>query len=232
VGDVALVLVHGAWGSPQMWRDVTDAVGVVAYEVEIADLPTTNRADATFADDVRHVQSLASAATVVVCGHSYGCTVMTVAAADLANVAHLVYVAGLALDDGETSAEWFAKRPGALSLSLTVLDDGRDVPHRWSDDPGTYSPEVLAKIRSTELRPQVALPPVRISTPAWRRVPSTFVVATGDSLIHPDNQRETAARANAHVIELDCDHMVNLAAPSELAEVLNTVMTSVSSPSG
>jgi len=119
VGDVGLVLVHGAWGSPEMWRDVTDAVGVVPYEIRIADLPTTNGADATFADDVVHVKSLASAAKVVLCGHSYGCTVITAAAADLANVAHLVYLAGLALDDGETSAEWFAKRPSAVRLSLT-----------------------------------------------------------------------------------------------------------------
>jgi pimeloyl-ACP methyl ester carboxylesterase len=232
VGDVGLVLVHGAWGSPEMWRDVTDAVGVVPYEIRIADLPTTNGADATFADDVVHVKSLASAAKVVLCGHSYGCTVITAAAADLANVAHLVYVAGLALDDGETSAEWFAKRPSAVRLSLTVLDDGRDLPQGWSDEPGTYSPEVLARIRSIELRPQAIFPTVRISDPAWRRVPSTFVVATGDSLIHPDNQRETAARANAQVVELNCDHMVNLAEPVEVAAVLNAVVASVSSTSG
>ncbi len=228
MADVELVLVHGSWGSPEMWRRVVDALGAVYYELAIADLPTTNRSDATFEDDVAHVRSLATAGAVVLCGHSYGSTVISVAGVALANLAHLVYVAGLALDDGETSAAWFAKRPSAIELTVTVLDDGRDLPKGWSENPGRYSPEVLARIRAIELRPQAVFPPVRMSNPAWHEVPSTFVVAADDSLIDPDSQRETAERAGGSVVELDCDHMVNLAAPEELAAVLNRVMAGVS----
>ena len=233
MGDVGrAVLVHGAWGSPEMWRDVTDAVGVVPYEIRIADLPTTNGADATFADDVVHVRSL------VVGGEGRALWPLLWVHGDHrcgggSRQRGPPRVCGrLGADDGETSAEWFAKRPSAVRLSLTILDDGRDLPQGLGHNPGTYSPEVLARIRSIELLLQAVFPTVRISDPAWRRVPSTFVVATGDSLIHPDNQRETASRANAQVVELDCDHMVNLAAPVEVAAVLNAVVASVSSTSG
>jgi pimeloyl-ACP methyl ester carboxylesterase len=232
MADVELVLVHGGWGSPEMWRYVVEALGVVPYDIRLADLPSMNRADASFADDVAHVRSLSSAPVVVLCGHSYGCTVITAAGADLPNVAHLVYVAGLALDEGESSVEWYAKRPGAVELSLTVFDDGRDLPKGWGDDIGRYEPEALARIRSLELRPQAAFPSVVMSSPAWHRVPSTFVVASADSLIHPDSQRETAQRANARIVEINTDHMVNLAAPAELAAALNTVMADVSATSG
>ena len=58
------------------------------------------------------------------------------------------------------------------------------------------------------------------------------MVAAADSLIHPDSQRETAQRANAQIVEVDSDHMVNFAAPEELAAVLNTVMAAVLATSG
>jgi pimeloyl-ACP methyl ester carboxylesterase len=222
-----LVLVHGTWGSPEMWTYVVESLGDVPYAIRLADLPTTNRADATFADDVTHVRSIASGQSVVLCGHSYGCTVITAAGADLPNAVQLVYVAGWALDDGETSADWYARRPGVGRLSFTDVGDGRYLPHGWGDDNGHYDAETLAKMRSIELRPQARSAPVPMSNPAWRRVPSTFVVTTSDSIVPTDFQREMAERAKGRVIEIDCDHMVNLAAPAELAAAIDSVMSAL-----
>ena len=185
------------------------------------------RADMSFVDDVAHVRALAAASRVVLCGHSYGGTVITAATTGLTNIAHLIYVAAFAVDEGETSSDWYAKRPPSTPRSFTVLPDGRDLPQGWGVEDGRYGPEILARMRAIELRPQVVFPPVRISDPAWRRLPATYVVATSDSIIHPETQREMAARAGATVVELDTDHMVNIAAPEALAMVIDAVMDDI-----
>ena len=43
---------------------------------------------------------------------------------------------------------------------------------------------------------------------SWKRLPSHFLVATGDQAIHPDGQRSMAARAGATTIEVDGSHAV------------------------
>jgi pimeloyl-ACP methyl ester carboxylesterase len=221
---IDLLLVHGAWGSPEMWRFVVEGLGDVEYRLALADLPTTNRADATFDDDVAHVRALARGSKVVLCGHSYGGQVITAAGCDLPGIAHLVYLATLALDVGETMGDWMMKRPGSTSLQLTTFDDGTDVPQGWGEDDGRYTPDALARIRSLRLRPMAGGPSPPVRRAAWREVPSTFIVATADSLIHPDIQRETAARAGSRLIEIDTEHMVNLAAPGLVAAALASVM--------
>lgn len=222
--DVDLLLVHGAWGSPEMWGFVVEALGDVDYRIALADLPTTKRADASFNDDVAHVRALARGSRVVLCGHSYGGQVITAAGCDLPGIAHLVYVATLALDVGETMREWMMKRPGSRTLQLTTFDDGTDLPQGWGDDDGRYTPDALARIRTLRPRPMVgtASPPVQRA--AWRQVPSTFIVAAADSLIHPDIQRETALRAGSRLIEIDTEHMINLSTPDRVAAVLADVM--------
>jgi pimeloyl-ACP methyl ester carboxylesterase len=55
--------------------------------------------------------------------------------------------------------------------------------------------------------------------PAWRRVPSTYIVCTDDQVIAPSTQRKMAAAAGS-VVELDSDHSPFLSSPARLAEVL------------
>ena len=52
-----VVLVHGAWGSPEMWQYVIEALPP-GVEVLVADLPTCNRAGTTLSDDADHVREL------------------------------------------------------------------------------------------------------------------------------------------------------------------------------
>jgi pimeloyl-ACP methyl ester carboxylesterase len=220
-----LVLVHGGWGCPEMWRYVVAELGELAPCVRCADLPTTNRADAVLADDVAHVRELARhAQTVVLCGHSYGGFVITEAGHDLPGLRHLVYVAAGIPDIGETALDLAGRRP-MNGPTPVVLDDGRiePPPGVWGADNGSYDTETLARIRTLTLRPQADLR-TPLSAVAWREVPSTAVIATNDRMLHPDTQREQAARAGSTAVEFDCGHMVNLAHPRDLARILTEVV--------
>ena len=55
--------------------------------------------------------------------------------------------------------------------------------------------------------------------PAWKHVPSTYVICAHDAAIMPSLQRTMAARAT-DVIELDADHSPFLTRPEELADLL------------
>ncbi len=188
-----------------------------------------DRTDAAFADDVDHVRALATAPTIVMCGHSYGGSVITAAGKGVNGLAHLVYLAAFALDDRESSSDWYAKRPPAADLTLTAFDNGTDIPDHWGDDDGRYDPEALERIRRFTLRSQVSIPSPVMSEPAWRQVPSAYVVAGRDSVIHPDSQREMAARLNGEVVEIDADHMLILAQPRQVAAVIDRVVAGLQS---
>ena len=111
-------------------------------------------------------------AQVVLCGHSYGGQVITAAGCDLPGIAHLVYVATLALDVGETMREWMMKRPGSRTLQLTTFDDGTDLPQGWGDDDGRYTPDALARIRTLRPRPMVGIRRHRSSEPHGAKFPA------------------------------------------------------------
>ncbi len=97
----AIVLVHGAWGSPEMWDHVIDALPP-GLEILVADLPTCNRPGTTVFNDAQHVRELAGERSVILVGHSYGGAVITEAAAEIPDVAHLVYLAAAMPGVGES----------------------------------------------------------------------------------------------------------------------------------
>ena len=105
----AIVLVHGAWGSPEMWDHVIAALPAGA-EVLVADLPTCSRPGATLSDDAAHVQELTGDRPAILVGHSYGGVVISEAGAQLPGVEHLVFVAAAMPDVGESMFDWTSKR--------------------------------------------------------------------------------------------------------------------------
>lgn len=122
-----IVLVHGAWGSPEMWDYVIDALpSGLETRVRVADLPTCNRASASLFDDAQHVRELARDESVILVGHSYGGAVITEAGAGLRSAEHLVYVAAAMPGVGESMFDWLTKRP-VPDIAMEFLDDGRSV---------------------------------------------------------------------------------------------------------
>src|SRR2546427_204347 len=58
--------------------------------------------------------------------------------------------------------------------------------------------------------------------PAWKTVPSWYVVATQDRAINPELERFMAKRMNARVTELPAGHLVFISRPQDIARVIES----------
>jgi hypothetical protein len=98
-----------------------------------------------------------------------------------------------------------------------------------ADDEDIYDRPTLDRWAAMPPRPfAVTAAMTPMSTTAWRDAPTTYVVAARDTMIHPDTQREVATRGASHVIEWDVGHMVNVAMPSEVADLLRNIAATLS----
>jgi pimeloyl-ACP methyl ester carboxylesterase len=217
----AIVLVHGAWGSPEMWQYVIEALPP-GLEVLVADLPTCNRAGTTLSDDAAHVRELAGDRHAILVGHSYGGTVITEAGASLPNLEHLVYLAAPMPDVGESMFDWLTKRP-VPDMPIEFHDDGTSTLN-FTDVELPYDEVTVARLLGTRMR-RFAIGAVMspLSSAAWSTVPSTYVVATHDTILHPDTQREMAERAGA-VTEIDTEHQVIFSHPEAVAALIASLL--------
>src|SRR6516225_1253810 len=116
-----IVLVHGANTDGSGWRGVYDILTKDGYRVSIVQQPLTG-----LADDVAATKRVIDRqdGPVILVGHSYGGTIITVAGAD-PKVRALVYVAALQPDVGETTGQLAASIPGDVPASdITPTKDG------------------------------------------------------------------------------------------------------------
>ena len=67
--------------------------------------------------------------------------------------------------------------------------------------------------------------------PAWRRLPSWAVVATGDKAAGADLVRSQAQRAGADIIQLEGSHVIMISQPQAVAgHILTAARTVAGSP--
>lgn len=102
-----IVLVHGAWGDASHWRHVVPLLHDKGYRVCGVQNPLTS-----LSDDTERTSKLAAAqdGPTLLVGHAYGCAVIT-GAGLTSNVVGLVYLAGPALDEGESLRSLLARGP-------------------------------------------------------------------------------------------------------------------------
>jgi pimeloyl-ACP methyl ester carboxylesterase len=165
-------------------------------------------------------------APVVLCGHSYGGAVISEAGTH-PSVGHLVFLCAFPLDVGETVMVNAAAQdpvaaaapPSALGPAIVVEGDSLLV------DPDGARVAFFADcdVQPVErLRPQpMATFATPVTVPAWRSVPSTYVVCTEDEAIQPDVQRFFAARCTT-AVELAASHSPMLSMPDRVAEILRS----------
>lgn len=156
---------------------------------------------------------------VVLCGHSYGGMVISLAASR-ARVVRLIYLCAfmpepqqsLVAIDGGRSAPW-----------IRMLDDEMTLPDLslagelfYNDcDPATRESAIA------RLEPQSnSAFTTPVARPAWRHIPSTYIVCTRDAALPPDLQRSLFAPRAERTIELDTGHSPFLSQPAALAQSL------------
>ena len=231
-----VVLIHGAFADASGWAGV--AAELAGDDVEVIAPPNHLRgvsADAAYVTSV--LDQLEG--PVVLVGHSYGGAVIT-AAGNHDNVAALVYVAGYALDEGETLGELqsrFPDSPLAANLRYTPFpvaggEPGTDV----SVDPDAF-PHIFAAdvpIETTRFMAQSQRPLSAAAftepagPPAWRSKPTWGIVSGSDTTINPDVERFGYQRAGMTVTEVDgASHAVFLSQPAAVAAVIREAVAAV-----
>jgi pimeloyl-ACP methyl ester carboxylesterase len=163
---------------------------------------------------------------IVLVGHSYGGAVITNAAVDVPNVKALVYIAAFAPDTGDSLAALVTKNPGTLITPDALLERPYPLP-----DGGTgtdlYIKDTAFRaafagdlpVRETRLmqatqRPfSVAAFTEASGTPAWKTIPSWYLVATQDKAIPPATQWFMANRAHAQTASVAASHVPFISHP-------------------
>jgi pimeloyl-ACP methyl ester carboxylesterase len=215
-----IVLVHGAFADASSWGKVIGLLQPEGYTViAVQDAMTS------FDDDVATTERAleAQAGPVVLVAHSYGGMVISAAARGRANVKALVFVAAFGLDEGETAngaGAKFAPPP----LSTAVKQDGSGF---LSVDPAKFDifasdvPAAERGVLASTQRPIVgSIFDVRMSAPAWKTIPSFFLVAANDEAINPDFERFMAKRMGATTVEVQSSHLAMVSHPDAVASII------------
>ena len=124
-----VILVHGAWGGSWCWERVVPLLEERGVRAIAVDLPSMGADPADPPDLSADAAAVAgvldeTGGTFVLCGHSYGGMVVTVAAAGRSDVGQLVYLCAFMPDVGESL---FALTGGGLAPWIDVLEDGRTI---------------------------------------------------------------------------------------------------------
>jgi len=224
-----VVLVHGAWADSGAWDGVVEQLQDRGYPVRVAATPLRS-----LTGDAAAVGGLLGSipGPVVLVGHSYGGAVITNAAVGHANVKQLVYVDAFAPDAGETVVALAGAKPGSALAAdpATVFDtvplDGGDAdlyvkqslfPKAFANDLPAKRGRVLAAAQRPVAASALATPS---GAPAWKTIPSWYLVGTIDKVIPPAEQRFMAARAKSHVAELRASHLPMVSQPKAVAAAI------------
>jgi pimeloyl-ACP methyl ester carboxylesterase len=218
-----IVLVHGAWADGSSWSAIIEILQADGYHVTAPQFPLTS-----LSGDVarlRQVLNFQNGPTVVA-GHSYGGQIMTALGTDAPNVAGLVYIAAFGLDEGESLGALLSQGPVTPALAHLFTDEQGFGWLSEEDFVGHFAADVDPLEAKVMYAVQQPLPVAAFNdimgTPAWKAVPSWYLVATGDQAIPPDAERQFAARMGATTIEISSSHLAMVSHPAAVADLIKT----------
>jgi pimeloyl-ACP methyl ester carboxylesterase len=216
-----VVLVHGAWADGSTWSKVIPLLDKKGFDVTAVQLPLTS-----LADDIvvtRNALAAQKGKTILV-GHSYGGAVITGAANDAPNVTALVYIAAFGLDECE-SLEDLSKQgtPPAGAAQIRPDEHG----FLWIDRDGfaqAFAADVdpdEAHIMAVTQRPlSIKSFVAKSGPPAWKHIPSWYLVSSNDRMIPPQAEELMAKRMGATVRTVAASHASMVSHPREVADII------------
>lgn len=233
-----VVLVHGAFHGAWCWDRVVPLLEARGVPVVAVDLPGHGDDDGPPGDLYAHADALRAvleelAGPVVVVGHSYGGAVISDGAAGVPSVAHLVYLAAVVADEGETMTTIdvggpslglgadVSEVPAAMQVDadgFLVIDPDLAVGAFYADCASEDVERALARL--SPQNPATFAQPLRSA--AWRTIASTYVVCTEDRAVSVPFQRALATRTTNRV-EMPTSHSPFYSAPEALADLLATI---------
>jgi len=232
-----IVLVHGAFADASSWNGVIGRLQQEGYTV----IAPANPLRGVTADSAYTASLLGQIdGPVLLGGHSYGGAVITNAATSAPNVVGLVYVAAFAPDEGENLGDLSAGSKDSVLNSALVqytypAGPGGQTAVEFAINPAMIReafaadlpPETTALMAATQ-RPAAAAAFTDASgPPAWKKLPSWAVVATGDKAAGTDVVRSQAQRAGADIVEVDGSHVIMISQPQAVTGHILTAARAV-----
>ena len=232
------MLVHGAWHGAWCWSTLQaglDRRGIPSLAV---DLPGHGASAAPLGglhDDAAALSAVldhvgdGDRGPLVLVGHSYGGAVITQAATGRDDIAHLVYVAAFALDDGESvlgclgamerhDVELAAAMVPTPDGTATTLAPAAAVPALYGHCPTEAVAAALPRLGPQSM---ASMTEEVVGDPR-ASIPATYVVCTDDRAVHPAHQRVMAERCTTtHV--LDTDHSPFLSSVASTTDIIEQI---------
>jgi pimeloyl-ACP methyl ester carboxylesterase len=230
-GRPNIILVHGAWAEGSCWSGVIERLQAEGFQVRAPQFPLSS-----LADDVarlRQVLEFQDGPTIVV-GHSYGGQIMTALGAKAPNVVGLVYIAAFGLDEGESLGALLSQGSPTPALAH-LFTDARGFAWLSEDD---FVNHFAGDVDPTQARVLYAVQqPLATSAfgdvmgaPAWKSLPSWYLVAQNDEALAPDAERQFAARMGATTVEIPSSHVPMVSHPNEVADLIEQAANAVGVP--
>jgi len=223
-----IVLVHGGWADGSSWAGVIERLQADGYNVTAPQFPMTTLA----ADVARLRQVLArQVGPTIVAGHSYGGQIITALGTDAPKVVGIVYIAAFALDQGESVGKLLAEGPPTPAIAHLIIDKQGFAWLPEDDFVNHFAADVdptKAKVMFAVQQPLSAgaLDEV-MGVPAWKSLPSWYLVATDDQAIPPDAERLFAKRAGATIVEVASSHVAMVSHPADVVKLIETAAQAV-----
>jgi len=225
-----IVLVHGGWADSSGWNAEIERLQRDGYPVIAPANPLRG-----LSSDAAYIRSVLQTITgpVVLVGHSYGGAVITNAAVGVANVKALVYVAAFAPDQGESLLGLVTMNPGTHITPDALLERPYPLPGGGTGS-DLYIKEAVFRdafagdlpLSTTRLMQATQRPFSAAAfgepsgTPAWKTIPSWYLVASEDHAIPPVTERFMAKRANAYTTEVAASHVPMISRPKATTDLI------------
>ena len=220
-----IVLVHGAFADASSFQYLIPLLQNDGYNVVAVQNPLSS-----LQDDIATTKRLIDAqqGPVVVVAHSYGGVVISAAASGNPNVKALVYLAAFApeanepigpLNDKYPTALGKALRPDAAGFLYIACDQVHDL---FAAD----LPKSAARVVCATQKPvHNSVFGATIDSPAWKTIPSWYLVSRQDHALNPDLERFYAKRMGATTSEINSSHVAFISHPKVVARLIEQAAT-------
>jgi len=241
----SIVLVHGAWADGSSWSRVIALLQDKGYTVYAPANPLRGlTSDSAYIADFLHTIT----GPIVLVGHSYGGAVITNAATGNPNVKALVFVDAFAPDQGESLGQLSSiPPPPDLSPSCLAGDPAQvfnfvpltggdvDTYVKQSLFPSCFAndlpPSQGAILASTQRALSLSVLPEKSGAPAWKTIPSWYLVGTIDRAIPSWAQLFMAQRAGSTIVQVRASHLAMIShAPAVSGLIQQAAQTVTSNP--
>ena len=227
-GRPNIVLVHGAWADGSCWSEVIGLLQAAGFGVRAPQFPMSS-----LADDVARLRQVLEfqEGPTIVAGHSYGGQIMTALGTNAPNAVGLVYVAAFGIDEGESLGALLSQGPVTPALAHLFTDargygwlSEEDFVEHFAADVDRSRARVMWSVQ--QALASSAFTDV-MGPPAWKSLPTWYLVAQNDEAIPPDAERQFAARMGATTVEIPSSHVAMVSHPAEVAELIEQAAQTV-----